>query len=366
MPYGRPSRFKPKAYRRFRAARRIQRAFRRRRGKRTYRSSSQRTSNVRIGRRTGKLSLSKRVSRLEISSKKHYDYMLSRANGTPIAPLGAVNGGTTNESFSQMLAIQPRNGDGTIPPVSGSARGTERNTREGMEIFCTKVRLRGRILGIRPNDTDEVKNCSHAVILNQPPELGSVTLYNVPHMRDSAVRSACLSRVHVCVLQDKRPSTIDPVTGEYEPNPLPVNPMNTIQGLYLEEGLTTNNSLETLGMDSALRNYTSNRFKLVHKSVLQFDFLHPSKWFDITINVNKKLVFKAPPAGTGAVGNTDPVNYNLLFYVSSVPAEVNHAQLPEFVMNDNTPIPPLPAIAVNLLLQPNLQMLSSRTYFRES
>lgn len=361
MPYNRPYRTTARGRRRKMAARRIQRFVRKR--KRTYRSTQNKTSNIRLGKQPGRVSLRKRVARLEISSKKHYDYMLSRDTGVPIAPHGAENGGQTNESFSQMLAIQPRNGDSTIPPVSGSARGTERNTREGMEIFCTKVRLRGRILGIRPNNTNEVRNCSYPVQNLGPTPPGPVTLWNVPSFRASTVRNACQSRVHIMVLQDKRPSTIDPTTGEYEPNPLPVQPMNALQGLYLEEGLTANNSLETLGMDAALRNYTNNRFKIVHKSTLSFDFLHPARWFDININVNRKLVYKAPPAGTGAVGNTDPVNYNLLFFVSSVPAEINLAQEDEFVMTDYTVDPP---VAVNLLLQPNLQMLSSRTYFRES
>lgn len=361
MPYNRKYRTTARGRGRKMAARRIQRWIRGR--KKTFRSSRNKTSNVRLGRNAGRVSLRKRVARLEISSKKHYDYMLSRPSGTPIEPLGDSNGTQTNESFTQMLAIQPRNGDSTIPPVSGSARGTERNTREGMEIFCTKVRLRGRILGIRFNNTDEVKNCSHPVINLATAPGGAVTLYNMAFERSPAAKQACQSRVHIMVLQDRRPSTIDPITGEFFPNPLPDQPMNAIQGLYLEEGLTTNNSLETLGMDSALRNYTNNRFKIVHKSTLTFDFLHPARWFDITINVNKKLVYKAPPAGTGAVGNTDPVNYNLLFFVSSVPNEAATAELPEFIMNDYTVDPP---VAVNLLLKPNLQMLSSRTYFRES
>lgn len=363
MPFFRSRVYNPRAYRRRnRAAGRIGRAWRRRRKKKstTYRSKRSKTSNIRLGKNPRRLTLAKRVKRLEISAKKHYDYMLTRVNGVPIAPLGAVNGTFTNESFSQMLAIQPYNGDGTIPPVSGSTRGSERNCREGMEIFCTKVRLRGRILGIRPNDTDETKDCAYPVQIIGPP---AVTLWNVPSFRATSVRAACQTRIHIMVVSDRRPSRIDPVTGQYEPNPLPVQPMNPIQGLYELEGLTTNNSLALLGMDAALRNYSNNRFKVVHKSTLLFDYLHPSKWFDITINVNKKLTYKLPDPAVVPQGNTDPVNYNLLFYVSSVPSEVNHAQLPYFVMDDLTVDP---AVAVNLLLQPNLQMLSSRTYFRET
>jgi hypothetical protein len=340
-------------------ATRIQRMWRRRRArKKTYRSSSQKTSNVKLGRRRGKLSLSKRVSNLEISSKKHYDYTLSRDTGVPIASYGAENGTQTNESFSQMLAIQPRNGDGTIPPVSGSARGTERNTREGMEIFVNKIRLRGRVLGIRPNAYDNTRDC-----LQSFTDAVTTTVYTTPYMNthNTALKAACQSRVSIVVLRDNRASTIDPTTGLYEPNPLPVQPQNPLQGLFQLEGLTTNNTLDTMGLSSALRNYTNNRFTIVHTSVLTFDYLHPAKWFDITINVNKKAIYQPPPAGTGAVGNSDPVNINYLFYVSSVPNET--AATVPFVLPD---VSVDPYVNVNLLLQPNLQMLSSRTYFTES
>lgn len=350
--YSRRSKFKH-----FRASR-IQNAWRKRRGrKKTYRSSTQKTSNIKLGRRPLRMSLQKRVANLEISSKKHYDYVLSRDTGTAIASYGDENGGTTNESFSQMCAIQPRNGDGTIPPVSGSARGTERNTREGMEVFINKIRLRGRILGIRPNSYDNTRHC-----LLSYTDAVTATVYNVPYLEtaNAALKAACQSRVSIVVLRDNRASTIDPVTGVYEPNPLPQSPMNPLQGLFQLEGLTTNNTLDTMGLSSALRNYTNNRFSIVHTSVLQFDYLHPAKWFDITINVNKKAIYKQVQ-GTGPMGNSDPVNFNYLFYVSSVPNET--AAITPFVLPDVSVDPYVPT---NLLLMPNLQMLSSRTYFTES
>ena len=361
MPYSR-------RYTRKRTARRVR--FRRRRGRSAYRrrshpstvyaSKRRRTLNVRIGRMNNKhLSLRTRVKRLEISSKKHYDYISSRPQGEPINPVGVADGGLTNESFSSILAIQPRQGDGTIPPISGSDRGEERNTREGMEVFCTKVRLRGRVLGIRVNNTGELKNCAYTFTNAVSGVVTTIT----PADKANQMRSACQSRVHMIVLQDKRPSTIDPTTGIYKPNPLPPQPMNPLQGLYEEEGLSSTNQLQTLGLDSCLRNYTNNRFKIVHQSVLQFDYLHPSRWFDVTINVNKKLTFEPPDPATNPQVATDPVNYNLLVYFSAVPAELNHAATAEYVMNDVTQNP---AVPVNLLLAPNLQMLSSRTYFREA
>lgn len=362
MPRTRPSRFRPHAYKRWKSARTIQRRWRARRKARrprTYRSSSQKTSNVRIGKRAARTSLSKRVARLEISSKKHYDYVLSRATGQPIQPYGVEDGSTTNESFSQMLAIQPVHLDGTIPPQSGSARGSERNTREGYEVFCSKVRLRGRILGIRANDEAGIENCLNTVALG-----GGVTVAFGANDRQTYMQATCQSRVHLLVIADRRPSTIDPVSGTYEPNPLPVQPQNPLQGMMQLEGLTTTNTLATLGLDSALNNYTNNRFKVVHKSTLQFDYLHPSKWFDITINVNKKLIYEPKDPAIPTPTGTDPVNYNLLFYVSSVPAELAAATVPYMIMTEY-PLA-VPPVTHNLLRAPNLQMLSSRTYFTES
>lgn len=358
MPsFRRPSRFKPRAYKRYRAARNIQRFWRKR--KRTYRSSTQKTSNIRLGRRTGKLSLSKRLTRLETSSNKHYDYILSRDTGVAIASYGVENGTNTHESFSQMLAIQPRHVNGDIPPVSGSARGTERNTREGPELFVKKIRLRGRILGIRPNSYDNTRHC-----LLSYTDAVTATVYNVPYVATTnpALKAACQSRVSIVVLKDNRASTIHPTTGKFEVNPLPISPQSPLEGMFMLEGLTTNNSLNTMGLSSAMRNYTSNRFSIVHQSVLTFDYLHQAKWFDITINVNKKVIYQPVADGaTGAVGNTDPVNLNYLFYVSSVPNET--AKIVDFVLPD---VSVDPAVPVNLLLMPNLQMLSSRTYFTES
>lgn len=361
MPYGRRTRLRrfKRAVRRKRYAGKYRRR-RRARKSSVYASRKRKTTNIKIGRMNNQhLSLRTRVKRLEISSKKHYDFMESRPTGTPINAVGVSNGTLTNESFTNMLSIQPRNGDGTIPPASGSARGTERNTREGMEVFCTKVRLRGRVLGIRINDTNELASCLYGFT----DSVSGTDHYNFPQDRATQIRSACQSRVHMWVLQDTRPSTIDPLTGVYQPNPLPSQPMNPLQGMFLEEGLTPINSLQTLGPDSALRNYTNNRFKIVHHSVLTFDYLHPAKWFDTTINVNKKLIFATPDPAVVPQPPLDPVNYNLLVYFSGVPAELNHSALPEFIMNNVSTSPPS---AVNLLLAPNLQMISSRTYFRET
>lgn len=346
---------------RSRASGKIARFWRRHRSRKssTYRSKRQKTSNIRLGRRPKRLTLSKRVSRLEISAKKHFDYVYSRPPGQPINRVGVSDGTLTNESFSEMLAIQPRQGDGTIPPASGSSRGTERNTREGMEIYCTKVRLRGRVLGIRAADALALAPCLYGFT----DSVSGTDHYNYPQDRSTQIRAACQSRVHIVVLQDKRPSTIDATTGIYEPNPLPTQPMNPLQGLMAEEGLTAVNTLQTLGFDACLRNYTNNRFKIVHTSTLQFDYMHPSKWFDISINVNKKLVYPPPDPAVVPQVAVDPVNYNLLVYFVCVPSELSHAETPQFIMNDVTTTPPTP---VNLLLSPNLQMLSSRTYFRET
>lgn len=344
---GRPSRWKPRAYKRYRAARNIQRAWRRRKGGRRTK-----TTNFRVGRPRGAGSLRSRVKKLEGSTKKHYDYVFQIAAGQPLNEDGSNTFAPTNESFSQILAIQPYNGDGTVPPLSGAARGTEANCREGHDVWCSKVRLRGLVQGIRLQDPRLTRDCVDVV----PPLNIEVTPFHL----NEVLRQACQSRVHITILQDKFPATLDPTTGFFEPNPLPVNPQNPLQSIYQAYQLTTQNTLMTLGPDAALRNYTSNRFKVVHHEVMQFSADHTRKWFDITLNVNKKLQFRPRTSPTGPQGNTDPVNYNLLCYFSTVPNETALIGDPGYQLPNGA------GVQTPLLRQPNLSQLSSRTYFTEA
>ena len=122
----------------------------------------------------------------------------------------------------------------------------------------------------------------------------------------------------------------------------------------------------TLGPDSALRNYTSNRFKVVHHEVMQFNADNTKKWFDITINVNKNLQYE-PSRPTGPIANSDPVNYNLVCVFSTVPTEQKLLTDPGYTMGNPASSPPGgPIIQVPLLVAPNLSQISSRTYFREA
>lgn len=349
------------------AARRIQsrwRGYRSRRTNRVYRSRKQKSNNITLLKKGNKkLTLKKRISILETSTKKHFDYINVATAGQPILAWGVNTGTTTNEVFSQLLAIKSVDYNGDIPAISGAYLGKEDNTREGTEIYCTKVRLRGRVLGIRPNTERGIENCGKPYTVAGP---GGPTIYTQPMGVAYAMKPACQSRVHVWVFADRRPSTIDPNTGLYEPNPLPDRPQNVLQGIFQQQGATTLNTLEQLGPDAALRNYTNNRFKLKHHSVLQFDYHHPSKWFDISITVNRKLKYQPKnPALTGQPVS-DPVNYNLIVFFSSVPAEMAVLDDPYFIMNDLTVPSGSPAQPHHLLLGPNLQMLSSRTYFKES
>ena len=193
------------------AARQIQRAWKR------YRGRKKRTTTSRVFKRKRTGTLRSRVKKLEGSTKKHYDYVLSTVAGQPLAPEGSTTFPLDgNISFSQMLSIQPYNGDGTVPPISGAARGTPANCRDGTNVYCTKVRLRGLVSGIKVNNPTATRGC----VQTYPPLNTEV----FPWQLQTALRQACQSRVHITILQDKFPVTLDPVTGVFEPNLLPVSP----------------------------------------------------------------------------------------------------------------------------------------------
>lgn len=336
MPYRRNRRPFRHAVRRFRA-----RFRKRRRGKynKTYYSKKNNTNNAVVGRRRGRVNLRTRVKRLESTTKKHFDYVSSRADGQRISWNGTDLNVPTNESFSSLLAIQGRNSTGDIPPVSGSARGTDENVREGNKVFCTKCRIRCMVQGITPNwDISGIAWDDQAFPLLA-----------------QAVESACHTRIHMLILKDRRPSTIDPVTGLFEPNPLPVNPFNPLEGMFQLEGLTANNTLGTCGLDSALRNYTSNRFSIVHTEVVETTMARPRKWFDVNLKINRTLTYKLPIPGGLPTTGSDPVNLNYLVYFAVPPIELLAISQANFIIQ-GTP----------LLVNPRVKMLTSRTYFTET
>lgn len=329
------------------------RPFRRRRWKKkhkTYYDRKNNTYNASVGKRGKKSTLRSRVRRLESTTKKHYDYVSPRLTGELISWNGTDLNAPTNESFSSILAIQGRTSDGSIPPLSGSARATDDNTREGDNVFCTKVRLRGMISGMRPNpDISGAIEEWHAASGSGTGIIGSCL------QMQQSLSAACSTRIHMVILKDKRPSTINPTSGESEPNPLPTNPNNPLESLFQRYQLTTDNTLGTLGLDSALRSYTSNRFSIVHHEVIQTSLTHPRKWFDVNLKVNKVLRYELPPPGGGPVSGTDPLNVNYLVYFAAVPSELRVLADPAYQLD-----------GVPLLLQPKVSMLSSRTYFRET
>lgn len=343
----------PYRFRRRRFLRRRRPRFLRKRWKKkrkTYYDKKNNTYNSTVGKRGRRSTLRSRVRRLESTTKKHYDYVSPRTTGELISWNGTDLNAPTNESFSSILAIQGRTSDGSIPPVSGSAKATDENTREGDNVFCTKVRLRGMISGMRPNpDISGAIEEWHAASGSGTGIIGTCL------QMQQSIQSACSTRVHLVILKDRRPSRIDPASGESEVNPLPTNPNNPLESLFQKYQLTNDNTLGTLGMDSALRSYTSNRFTIVHHEVIQTSMTAPRKWFDVTLKVNKVLRYSLPNPGGGPTAGTDPLNVNYLVYFAAVPSELRVLADPAYSLD-----------GVPLLLQPKVSMLSSRTYFRET
>lgn len=338
MPYRRKSR-----YSRSSAASVIQLMYRRRRRRRRAprrsRPVKQRYNSVknlqysRLGKTRSKLTLRKRVSALEVSSKHHHD----KVSNTP--EIITWNGTLLNNSrasYTGLLAIQGPKSDNTFETDS---KLSEDETRTNDEIFCKSVRIRGLVKGIRPKDT-----------------LAPTDLATMNSATAQLMRNLCHSRIWITLLVDKRPFKMS-ATGEAEVNPLP---LSTVGHTAIEEPYQNSpptflsSQLQFFGPEVSLRSYeTGNRFKILSQQCITTSFENPSKFFDISCKINRKLKYVAArvaAAGQPAPANppTVPYNYNLLVFMTSV---VQTA---------------VPAWSTLVTQSPSLTLKSSRCYFINS
>lgn len=319
-----------------RAARTLQRAFRRRRrrpGRQRYNS----TKNVlytNLGRRGHKRTLKTRVSALETGSKKHHDYM-----NTGVEEIGYL-GTSLNAnkcSFTSILAIQGALCDGT----AGSLL-PESEQRENDTIFCKSVRIRFMISGLRPNELlNSDSPGGQQTGPGPPPVISTMTAFGAAMMK-----TICASRIWVTLYEDRRPSTVG-ANGSSLVNPLP-----TVAGETILETCYDGNQIQALGIENCLRSYDASRFKIVHQECITTSFQTPHKWVDITYKVNRKLKYvpprtAAPPAPPPPNPPAVPYNYNLLMTVSQTP-------------------PLVPVGWVTSLSPCSMSRKSSRTYFIDS
>lgn len=332
MPrFGRPSRFKPRAYKRYKAARQIQRAFRLRRCRSLVRRSnrqrynSQRnTSTTTVGSYRKKKTLRKRVSALEVSSKKHHDIVsltpeLVTWNGTDLIP--------SKNSYDTVLAIQGPLNDGTA-----NAQLDEDEQRESDTIHCTSIRFKGTLHGVRPQDLGAID------------AEGTMGVWAATQMQ-----RLCHSKFTITILRDTRPSAVNVATGDSEVNPLPVGAAEIAISTLYSATLTGGNQLQFFGANNSLRNYKNSRFKLMHQEMIETSFQKPNKDFSISLKIDKKLKYVPPRGGTPPPQNVPakPYNYGICFFVTCV-------------------TPPAPVSWATALSPPSLSQKTARTYFTDT
>lgn len=269
-------------------------------GKQHYNSQDNKLVTKTGNRSAGKLTLTKRVAQLEVSAKKHTDYisLTDEAitwNGTTLvggAPLSAYK-----NSYPTLLAVQGPLNNGEL----GNPALEENEQRQSDTIFCTSVNLKGQVWGIRPKD------------------LGSAILANMTIFGGKKMEELCNSIITITILQDKRPSQQN-ADGTADVNLLPQASVGetALESIYGHTS-TGGSLLQFFGTSCALKSYKSTRFTIVHQESIKTSFQSPMRTFDITFKVNKKLKFRPPrppPATTNP--NTQPYNYNLAVFFSVV------------------------------------------------
>lgn len=270
-------------------------------GKQRYNSQSNKLVTKAGNKRNVKLTISQRVSHLEVSAKKHTDYIsltdeVITWNGTTQAGGAPLNPG--KNSYPGLLAVQGPLNNGEL----GNPALDENQQRQSDTIFCTSVNLKGQVTGIRPID------------LGIPGGLTNMSIFGAEKMKE-----ICNSAVTITILQDKRSSQQN-ADGTAEVNLLPQASVGetAIESIYGHTSLG-GSLLQFFGTQCSLKSYSSTRFKIVHQETIKTSFMNPTRTFDITFAVNKKLKYvppRPPPATTNP--NTQPYNYNLVVFFTVV------------------------------------------------
>lgn len=328
----------------YRSASKIQALFRgfkaRKRKRTTTRHSSRRgtaVANVRLSSR-GKQTLKQRVKVLEGNASKHWDL-----TSTPDDPTKNItwNGLTytgmpatdPRNAFKGLLAIQGMGSDaggGTMMPLtSGRFTAVNENVRENSTIFVTKARLRGLIVGKVP-----------AVLQNFTPAATGET-----SVSDTALAGCSRQKIWLVVLRDKRPSLVD-ANGTSTQNPPEAggSGKSPVESLSMVTSTGGHISLQTHGYSNFLRSYESTRFQPVFSKAYELTANSPIKYFDVTIDINKKLQYSE--IALAASNNKAPLNYNLYVYLLAARQPPN---FPDAQM-----------------IKPTLINWSSRVYFKDA
>lgn len=307
----------------------IQRMIRARQRRNRLKSKKQtynQTTNVlqtNIGRRsTKKSSLTARVAALESGAKKHSDYVsltpeLIVWNGTDL--------NASKASYTSILAIQGPLNTG----AEGNAALSDNEQRKSDTIHCQYVRLKGEVIGVRPQDLGAIG--AH----------GTMSVFGAAKMRQ-----LCHSKITITILLDKRPSSVNAVTGEAEVNPLPTTAgAIAIETIYSKTTAGVN-QLQFFGSNNALRSYESSRFKHLHSECIETTYDKPNNQFDITYKIDKTLKYVPPRPPPGAPPNPPslPYNYGLVVFFTCI----------------TPPVEPTFAVCLS---PPQVTKKTARTYF---
>lgn len=338
---GRPSRFKPKRYARWRKKYRKKRPVL---NQRYNRVSNKLTSYTRKGASRPK-TLRNRVKALEVSANKHWDVKQYRK--VTIHSWGVATNiqGQFGNSF---LQIPSKNTLGEISP-SDAPELSEDMVRDGDDVYIRSCMIRFRL-----NTYESAAGLSQADYGTYVAQVANnLPLFHV--------------RVVFTILQDMRPS-IQTLLSTSEPQPLPqAVGMRPLETLYEKAGLynsTSPNSMITCdttsgdtnyGCDNALMSFDSTRFKKVHQSTIILNHLTPSKQVSHRLLINRRAKYMVSSQAEGdPLAPSYPLNFNYLLYVSTT-ASIDP------VCNIQ-----IPAAVLNLMRPPSIDKVSIRTYFTDS
>ncbi len=284
-----------------------------------------------------KPSLKRRVQVLEGNQSKHWDVLRNQSDHT-----GTVDktqtiqwNGTTSaidapnhygNSFIQLLAIQPCDTDGTRPRDSDKFPAREDNFRMGDDVFVTKVRLRGIMLGRVPKTVTTSAIGGVDVMVNT----AAGPTVTAGRQNTSALMSVlCRTKIWLVVIQDKRPSVQD-AFGRSEVNvPDAMNsdasPLESL-AQYTSAQFGTSSTLNTQGYGAFLRSYENSRYAVKLAKAFVTTINSPIVEFDVEFHINKRLKYVPSLTTDGGIRTpTQPYNYNLYVYFLTQPPSMEGA-----------------------------------------
>lgn len=274
----------------------------------TYHDRMRKTTDTKLRlNRWRKKSLKERVSALETTTSKHHDTAQTglaaphKINWNGVSYTGAPIGDPRN-SFKAALMIKPRMPDGEVQRFSGNDtfNGSVTTQRNDKSVFAKSLRLRGKILGLRPKPL---------IIDGSGTDSGAVSDSNVQVAQD------CYTKVWMVVLEDQDPGKVS-LLGATEPNDYEgansgMSPIESI-GQCLSSGP---NTLQIYGYGQMLKSYNSQRFKVHSSQAYIMTANKPQVEFDVTIDINRELQYEVLEYDSvSPLPATRPVNYGILVY----------------------------------------------------